>query len=306
MRYLRWLSGRFRLLVLVLLSSLHVGAGEITFVTWNMGWFPSGGRDRQLSVEEEMARTDLAARTLCEAVDTSGGRRDQVVFCLQEVRDGMVCSNLVAQIDPRRLRMAALSGFRDTYGKPLGQQMTILTTLPIVESGSITWHGEGNLRFGRGFSYAILDLGNEELVAVFCIHLKSNLNPAKDELETQRNIYKREATSRQILDRLRLFKSRYGDRLEKVVVAGDFNTNEDDETFVSEATLRAFYGAHFRNSFTGLRKSSRVTWPSRNGYPDATFDHILYRGFERPVGRKILDTDARGLSDHRPVAVTLR
>lgn len=306
MRHLRWVRDQGRLLVLLLAFPLCAGAVEVSFVTWNMNWFPSGAKDRRLSAEEELQRTAMAARALCEAVDAAEGRREQVVFCLQEVRDGMVCSNLVAQIDATRLRVAALSGFRDTYGKTLGQQMAILTTLPIVDSGFVNWHGEGNLLFGRGFTYAVLDLGDGELVAVFCIHLKSNLNLSRDDLETQRNIYKREATSRQILDRLRVFRTRFGERLAKVVVAGDFNTNEDDDTFVSEATLRSFYGAHFRNGFSRMPKELRVTWPGHGKFPDATFDYILYRGFDELVGRKILDVDARGLSDHRPVSVTLR
>ena len=69
--------------------------------------------------------------------------------------------------------------------------------------------------------------------------------------------------------------SGYGERLKRVVVAGDFNTNEDEETFVSESTLRSFYGAHFRSCFKGWRKHQRITHPGSGGYPDATFDSLI-------------------------------
>ena len=304
MRRLRGLSARLCALCAGL-AVLAAGAGELTCVTWNMKWFPSGGRGRRLSEAEERDRVASAARVLGAAVEAAGGRRDRAVFCLQEVRDGAVCSNLVDKIGGARLRVAALSAFRDVYGRPLGQQMAILSSLDVVEAASPSWHGAGGMQFGRGCAYAVLDLGDGTYAAVFCVHLKSNLNPAHDEVETQRNIYKREMTGQQVLDRLRTLRGCYGDRLGRVVVAGDFNTNEDDDTFVSEATLRAFYGAHFRNAFTDLLPAARVTWPARGNFPGATLDHILFRGFGRPEGRAILDVDALGLSDHRPVAVAL-
>ena len=64
------------------------------------------------------------------------------------------------------------------------------------------------------------------------MHLKSNVNFSGEELENQRNIYKREYAARQILEKLRELTGRYGKSLTRAVVAGDFNTNEDDERFV--------------------------------------------------------------------------
>ena len=90
----------------------------------------------------------------------------------------------------------------------------------------------------------------------------------------------------------------------RVVVGGDFNTNDDDLEYVSEATLRSFYGAHFRSCFRDLRKDQKVTRPGANGFPDMTFDYILYRGFERIVSRKIYPGEP--LSDHNLVALRLR
>ena len=93
-------------------------------------------------------------------------------------------------------------------------------------------------------------------------------------------------------------------RARTVVVGGDFNTNDDDLEYVSEATIRSFYGAHFRSCFRDLKKSQKITHPGTNGFPDATFDYILYRGFERLVSRKIYPGAPE--SDHNLVALRLK
>ena len=154
----------------------------------------------------------------------------------------------------------------------------------------------------RGFTFAVVGSG-DELIACFAVHLKSNVNFEGSELGTQSNIYKREYAALQILEKLRELTARYKGRLTRAVVAGDFNTNEDDELFVSEDTLLSFYGAHFRSCFRGLRKDQRVTHPGSGPYPDCTFDHILYRGFGDIKARKI--GVGAPISDHNPVSVRL-
>jgi len=79
---------------------------------------------------------------------------------------------------------------------------------------------------------------------------------------------------------------------------------DDDLEYVSEATLRSFYGAHFRSCFRDWKKSQKITHPGSGRFPDATFDYILYRGFERIVSRKIYT--GVPLSDHNLVALRLR
>ena len=53
-----------------------------------------------------------------------------------------------------------------------------------------------------------------------------------------------------------------------------------------------------------VRREQRVTRPAAGNFPDATFDYILYRGFDRIVGRKIYS--GAGVSDHNLVALRLR
>jgi endonuclease/exonuclease/phosphatase family metal-dependent hydrolase len=156
----------------------------------------------------------------------------------------------------------------------------------------------------RGFAYALLDGGEQGPIACFSLHLKSNLNQSGSELENQKNIYKREAASAQILAVVRKMRDAFPNKELRVIVGGDFNTNDDDEEYVSESTIRAFYGAHFRSCFRGLKKSQKITHPGANGFPDATFDYILYRGFERIVSRRIFP--GQPVSDHNVVALRLK
>ena len=297
-----------RLISSIVLCAILDGVGAETsdavFVTWNMKWFPSGKADLRISREFEDFKIRKAASILTNAVATVDGDASRgTVICIQEVRDRFVCEELAGSTAIPGMKSVAVSEFTDKAGIPIWQQCAILSNIPVVESGAMPWQSEGNVDMPRGFAYAILGSG-DRLIAVFCVHLKSNLNWSGAELETQKNIYKREFASAQILERFREMRKQYGGRLTRVVVAGDFNTNEDDDMFVSEATLRSFYGAHFRSCFRGWRKHQRVTHPASDGYPDATFDYILYRGFGDMEARRICI--GHPISDHNLVCIRLK
>ncbi len=278
-------------------------ARDVVLTTWNMKWFPSGKADLRISPEFEDFKIKKAGDMIAESYrSVGGGERDGAIVFVEELRDKYVCEDLVARASIPGLKVAVVSNFKDKAGYPLWQQSAIFSNLPVVEAGFMPWQSERYVDMPRGFSFAVLGEG-DELIAAFCVHLKANVNMKGEELETQKNIYKREFASAQILEKFRELRKRFGNRLTRVVVAGDFNTNEDDETFVSEATLRSFYGAHFRSCFTGLGKHQRVTHPKSGGYPDATFDYILYRGFGRGKARKI--NPGSPISDHNLVSIKL-
>ena len=277
-------------------------AKSVTFTTWNMKWFPSGRMDLRVSAAYEEFKIAKAGSVLSNAVASVGGPADGIVLFVQEMRDTDVCTNLVAKTGLPKMQLAAVSKFKDAYGYPLWQQCAIATDLPVVESGYMSWQSEPHVAMPRGFTFAVVGSG-DELIACFAVHLKSNVNFSGEELENQRNIYKREYAARQILEKLRELTGRYGKNLTRAVVAGDFNTNEDDERFVSEETLLSFYGAHFRSCFRGLKKEQCVTHPGEGKYPDCTFDHILYRGFGDIQSRKI--GVGAPISDHNPVSLRL-
>lgn len=299
MQEMRWLI----FAAILVACGITASARDVVITTWNMKWFPSGKADLRISEEFESFKIRKAGGMLADAVKSVGfAPGDGVIVMAEELRDEDVCSDLVAQCSIDGLRVAAVSRFKDKAGYPLWQQSAIFTNLKVVEAGYMPWQSEKHVDMPRGFAFTVLGEG-DELIACFCVHLKANVNFAGGDLETQKNIYKREYASAQILEKFRELRTRYGDDLSRVVVAGDFNTNDDDKTFVSEATLRAFYGAHFRSCFRGLRKNQRITHPASGGYPDCTFDYILYRGFGRGLERKI--GIGQPISDHNPVSIKL-
>ena len=278
--------------------------GDVLITTWNMKWFPSGLADLRNSEEAEKATIVKAGSTLSDAVKAHTRKSGAGLIALaQEVRDAEAMSNYVRASGIEGLKLVVVSHFKDG-DIPLWQQVAILSTLPVMDSGFATWAKGIGVSIPRGFAYALLDGGEDGLIACFSLHLKSNLNRSVTDVEAQKNIYKREAAAAQILAVVRKMRDAFPDRELKVVVGGDFNTSDDDLAYVSEATLRSFYGAHFRSCFRDLKKSQKITHPGSNGFPDATFDYILYRGFERIVSRKIYPGSP--VSDHNLVALRLR
>lgn len=279
----------------------HVIA-DIACMTWNMKWFPSSRRNLRLSESEELKRIKEAGSVISSSFNEIKVESENIIVCAQEVRDALICSNIVASCGIKGLKVSSVSNFKDKTGIPLWQQTAIFSTLPIVEAGYSHWQPSEIVELPRGFSYAVFELKENQMIVCFSLHLKSNLNFAGTELVHQENILKREMSAKQILDEVKRFRKKYGDNL-RVLVAGDFNTSEDDCSYVSEATLRSFYGAHYRSCFTGIKKDRRITCPGNDRYEDATFDYILYKGFGKRKDIKIFN--GLGISDHNPVALLL-
>ena len=292
------------LLVLVGWAIAFGCAGDVLVTTWNMRWFPSGLADLRNDEAVERSTIAGAGRALAGAIadQTRKSGADLIAFT-QEVRDAETLSNLVAAVGMDGLKVVSVSDFRDGEVSTW-QQVAILSTLPVVDKGYAVWSRGSGVVIPRGFAYAVLDGGKAGPIACFSLHLKSNVNRGGTDVENQKNIYKREAASAQILAVVKKMREAFPGKELRVVVGGDFNTNDDDLAYVSESTLRAFYGAHFRSCFRDLKREQKITHPASGGYPDATFDYILYRGFKRIVSRKIYP--GQPVSDHNIVALRLR
>lgn len=299
----------FALQLMAALACVQDARGDVVCATWNLKWFPSGRKDVRMSASTERRTAARTAETLSDALlslpafqhDNEFGEAppDGTIIFLQEMRDARCCTNLVKRIPVPNLKIAVTSNFISGMS-PGWQQVCIASTFPVVEAGFEPWNRLEGVEIPRGFAYAVLDLGEGRLAACFSVHLKSNLNFSGTELEAQENIYKREVSAGQVLAKYRDIRRRLGEM--RVIIAGDFNTDDNDE-FVSEATVRSFYGAHFRNVFTGLKPEDRVTRPASGGYGDATFDYILYRGFGRLTGRYIVPGEP--VSDHNLIIAEL-
>jgi endonuclease/exonuclease/phosphatase family metal-dependent hydrolase len=128
---------------------------------------------------------------------------------------------------------------------------------------------------GRGFAFAWFKIGNKK-IGVYSLHLKSNLiMHGNEEVETAKNIRKREVATFQLLNHLRGIIATAIPSIKTVIIGGDFNTNKDQPMFASEKTLSTLTDAGFRNCMEELSLPKRVTHPGNHGFPDATFDYLF-------------------------------
>ena len=280
-----------RLMLLFLLSTRALLAVELTCVTWNMCWFPSGKKDIRLP--------DVEPGRISEAAGILGNASPDILF-LQEIRDQESCETL-ARAMGNGVRVAVCSSFTDESHIPTFQQCAVLIRnsvrtreLQVVSAGFERWKRKGRLVPARGYAYAVLKTG-QTTIACYCVHLKANRsNTFKGQ---QQDIYNREVAVEQLLVAT---KERPADR---IVIAGDFNTNLDDAAWVSEASLRRLDENGYAYCFQGVPMSRRVTIPARKGYPDVTFDYLFFKGFRMKTPGCVVA--GAPVSDHNAVAVTL-
>jgi endonuclease/exonuclease/phosphatase (EEP) superfamily protein YafD len=64
-----------------------------------------------------------------------------------------------------------------------------------------------------------------------------------------------------------------------------------------------FEKAGFTSALASLPRAETITWPAADGFPDATFDHILVKGIQ--VKSVLVPRAFDNCSDHRPVVVDL-
>ncbi len=272
------------------LLALSCGAsGEsLRVTTWNLEWFPSGIANLKDPAKETKRIAEAAAVLKALAPD---------VILIQEVRDWESCERLAAAIDSA-YEVIVCSAFREGFsGAPGWQQEAIIAKRLAQATWSEAWKTQGIVDPPRGFAFAAFKLGTRD-VGFYSVHLKSNLVRGNREREQQTNILKRELATEQLVKHVADLQGRVMPSIEAVVVGGDFNTNHDEDLFLSENTLRRLTGAGFRSSFPDrMPLSQRVTHPAKGKYPDTTFDYVFAKG-AAINGMRITPSN---VSDHLPV-----
>jgi endonuclease/exonuclease/phosphatase family metal-dependent hydrolase len=154
----------------------------------------------------------------------------------------------------------------------------------------------------RGFAFAWFKFRDAD-IGVYSLHLKSNLiTRGNKETEAVKNIRKREVAIDQLMAHVRDIIGAKIPAINRLIVGGDFNTNQDQEMFAVEKTLGFLKNGGFQNAFEGLRLSQRVTHPANHGYPDATFDYLFGKNFK--IGQGF--ATATEVSDQWPVTCDFR
>lgn len=259
--------------------------------SWNLKWFPSGRAEHRASPRVEAANVADAADVIRANLKGEG----RIMF-VQEVRSPQACSNLVEVIGDPRLKVAVATAFRDFRDNRLEwQQLGILTDLPVIEAEWKYAKRAGRKFVPRGYAYALLDGGPEGRIACFCVHLKSNYGARKAAVKKE-NMLKREAAIRQVLQAA----AKCG--ADKILIAGDFNSDRFQESFKDEKIFRLLEDAGFKDGWDGAAPSERGTYPGSRRYPDSTLDYVFHKGYSRRASRLLVP--AVPLSDHRMLVMS--
>ena len=275
---------------LLLLAGVVVG-------TWNGEWFPSGRAEHRASEKAEAATIRAAGKMLrggIAAVDPEG--TNDVILCLNEIRDRETAEALVKAIGRKGLSVAAISAYRrrDRFDQ---QQDVILTTLPVASANWSIWKtSRKNPVPPRGYARAEVVLSSAVTTTVYAVHLKSNYGATTDEIKAA-NTAKRTAAVGQLVAQEKP-KGRSKKKSPPVVIAGDFNADLWDEDFASERIFAILDEAGFKNVLALAPEDERGTCPDKR-WGDNAYDYIMTRGFRHLTPPVIVQ--AGWLSDHNPV-----
>ena len=292
----------FRVVLLVLAAS--VANADVLTATWNIRWFPSGRAEHRAPPSKEKATVNGAAELVRNELARRRRPGDHVILFFQEMRDEAVCSNLVAAIGDKTLSLASMSAFRE-FDRRLGwQQSGIASDLPVVEASFSYWRRARKILPPRGFTYALLDGGEDGLIACYCVHLKSNYGSTTPEIR-ESNRLKRELAMEHFRALTKKVQAPDGRRVTRFILAGDFNTDPFSGAFNGERTIGIVTDAGFVNCFAGMPLEARGTHPGNRRYPDSTIDFIFHRGFSGQSDCELSPVN-RDLSDHRMVWLRLR
>jgi endonuclease/exonuclease/phosphatase family metal-dependent hydrolase len=269
----------WRLIILSLFLGSATAGEVVRVVTWNLKWFPG---QKPAATQEERDRHFLEVAAVIPQF-----RADVII--LQEVRNHTVAEQLAQSLPGFTVHVT--SQFKDTFNGTVGdQQISIMSRYSADGAWAAAWK-RGWANAPRGYAYARVIIKGKPL-HLYGLHLKSNLgDPAA-------NTSKREDAIEQLIEHVDGLVQPH----EAVVVAGDFNTSNDQVPFAADRTLTKLGQAGFFWTFEGVPHEDRITIPGMGRYPDACFDHIFTRGLGRPVSQVLRDTPG---SDHFPVVVDL-
>src|SRR6478752_10431523 len=282
-------AGTFTAAFLALAITGYSGAQTVRCSTWNLQWFPNGSPN-ETSIAQQKQRIAAAADVLRPI--------NPDIILLQEVRDYEACARLGEAIAPGMYHVAICSAFKEPFQSGLGkQQVAILSKYQAQAAWAESWKSMNGVDPPRGFAFAWFKIGNED-IGVYSVHLKSNLITHGDPLaESAKNIRKREIAIDQLMTHVRDFIGAKIPAINRFIIGGDFNTNNDQSMFAAEKTLDTLATGALRNAFEKLPFEQRITHPGTHGFPDATFDYFFSKNvlMGKPV---ITQTNA---SDHLPV-----
>lgn len=273
----------------------------VTVCTWNGKWFPSGRAEHRAPVHIEAQTIAKAGSMLRDGLlkcDPYG--TNDVVICLNEMRNKKVVNELVAAIGRTNLTCAIITSYRrrDRFDM---QQDAILTTLPVVEANWSRWKLAKAETPPRGFAHATVVFPNSVTTEVYCVHLKSNYGQTTDKAASLNRVKR----SRAIEQLVNYEKPKRGKKSLPIIIAGDLNADKWSSEFKKETIFEILADAGFITPLDFLAPESRITYPKRGKWGGTTLDYIFLRGFKNISTFKPMVTSFSEISDHDAVFVNI-
>ncbi len=266
---------------------------------WNGEWFPSGRAEHRANEQVERAAIRAAGQMLRDGIseaDPSGG--DDVVLCLNEIRDLETAQALCREIGRTNLSVAVVTAYRrrDRFDQ---QQDVIMTTLPVAKANWSTWKTHKDAFPPRGYAHADLIVSPAATATVYAVHLKSNYGQTTEDI-ARANRLKRAYAIEQLVAQE---KPKRGKFRAPVIIAGDFNADRFSKSFEKDTLFQTLLDAGFVDAFEGVPKDGRITHPGSGRHAGSTLDYIYMRGCRVESPPKVIP--ALRISDHDAVFVRI-
>lgn len=275
----------------LLAFSLGVSAAPLRVTTWNI--------EPNLAAGTNGASADYRRNLIKEAAEVLTKLHPDVII-LQGVPDWPGCADLVKALKPVKYNVAAWSSFRDASTSRLsGQQTAILSRGKAYISWSEPWKNAGGTVARGGFAFAAIKSGGRN-AGFFSAQLGENELLGENGRSAEQQAA-REESARQLLAQIDSLKNWTANRIQALVVAGDFNTSADEPMLAGEKTLALLREAGLADAFGGLPLGKRITLPGSSRHSDATADYIFTRD-AKPTATEIVPT---ALTEHYPVTCDL-
>ncbi len=239
------------------------------------------------------ARDPEAARIQAAAVGLK--KLDADVIILRDVADWQSCNALIEALRPANYNLAVCSSFRDPRTGALSRrQAAILSRTRASISWSESWKSQGNAAgMPGGFAFAAIRIGNRN-AGFFSVEFGDTAPGQADATQQQ----SRDESVRQLLQQVAALRRWTANRVESVVVAGDFGVTMDDAPSADLQTFRLLDDAGLVNAFANVPRDHRITFPGLGQRADATRDYIFAKNAEL-VGVPMISPTAG--TEHYPV-----
>ncbi len=259
--------------------------------TWNLQWFP-GWKPGQAPAEQEEQHITGVIGVL------KGINPD--ILCLQEVKQSdkhtQTLERIAKEIWPKvEGSVQVISNFKGSL------EVAILSRHK-ADAAFMEEFEEADASPPRGFAYSAFKFG-DHVVATYTVHLKSNWGGVLQ------NAPKREEGARQLIEHAKGQEKHYKEQGLSctVMLCGDYNYDPGSPKWAKDKTFDIFLNDGFKWSGIGLPRNQVIAWLANKRFPDAAFDHVLFRAAEGvAVSRSWTTEIPPGVSDHRPVSVMIK